>query len=80
MLTWSRESLDGLKEYFKIGIPSTFLFSLENFCMELMALLSGVISVKDFVANIITLNVINIAYFFSAGIMSAAIYLVSQAI
>jgi len=41
----NKESFKGLQEYMKIGIPSIGLICMELWCVELMALVAGYISV-----------------------------------
>ena len=58
----------GWYSYLAIGIPAMVMLCAENFCFEVMGILSGLISVNDQAVNTIIFSVIAIMFMIPLGI------------
>jgi MATE family multidrug resistance protein len=62
-----KECFTHLKEYLKLGIPSTLMLSLEFWAFEIITLMSGYLSVDEVGANVIVLNTIYMCFMLIVG-------------
>ena len=59
---------NGLKQYWRLGWPSSLMISLDIWVWELLVLISGYLGVLAQDATLIVMNVILITYQFAAGL------------
>ena len=75
-----RSSFVGLWDYFKIGISSTLMVSLEWWFTELMILMAGFLSLTILGASVIMLNTMYMAYVITLGVNFAASAVIGKSI
>lgn len=71
-----RRVFDELKQYMKIGIPSTIMLCLDWWVWELLILISGWLGTHEQATNIVIMNIILITYMLTMGLEQAACTLV----
>ena len=71
-----RRVFDELKQYMKIGIPSTVMLCLDWWVWELLILISGWLGTHEQATNIVIMNIILITYMLTMGLEQAACTLV----
>ena len=59
--------LEGIWEYYRVGIPNTIMRSFEWWAYEAMTLLSGYISVDAQAAQVVTMNIVALIFMISLG-------------
>lgn len=71
-----RRVFEDLKQYMKIGIPSTVMLCLDWWVWELLILISGWLGTHEQATNIVIMNIILITYMLTMGLEQAACTLV----
>ena len=61
-----------LCHYLKVGVPGMFMLCFEWWAFELLAIFSGLLSVKDLAAEVVIINMITFIFMLPLGISYAA--------
>ncbi len=74
----SRECLDGLKDYLKMGVPMAMQITLDYMVVELQVILASFLSISSSAAMVVLVNAQVIFFMFSYCIMISAIIFVGK--
>jgi len=77
---WSRESLQGWKQFFRLGVPGALMICLEWWCFELLVLFAGIVGTQHAAAMAIVYQTIALAYMIPLGLSIATSSLVGNAL
>jgi len=61
-----------LGNYLRVGVPGMFMLCFEWWAFELLAIFSGLLSVKDLAAEVVIINMVTFIFMLPLGISYAA--------
>ena len=70
-LPWARSSLEGLGTFFEYGTPCVMIECAHWWVLEILVGLSGYLSVNDFDANTVVMNMFGLIYMIPLGVSYA---------
>lgn len=67
-LQWARSSLEGLSAFLEHGVPSAMIECSHWYVLEILVLLSGYLSVEDFAAQTVIINMCGLLFMIPLGL------------
>ena len=72
--------LNGLWSYAKLGVPSTIMICLDQWCWELMIIMTGYLGVDNQASQIVLMNIVSTCYMVAIGLETTSCTIIGQEI